>query len=103
MLIYCRSHAQADTLLDGLVFVAGFHDPPVEVESDCLSLVNLVNSKSLFSNLLGSVLVDISDHLALAGVISFSYIARDCSPVAHRVAWFKRMLVCCSRVGCFPS
>lgn len=84
-------------LMDGLSLAANLCDPRLEVESGCLSLVNVVNCDSLHFSSLGSVILDALDLFVVTNVASFSFVPGFANSMAHRLARYGLSLSVCYR------
>ncbi|KAL5752202.1 hypothetical protein ACOSP7_022383 [Xanthoceras sorbifolium] len=80
--------AEATTLLRGLQFMATAGWPVGVMESDCLQLVNAINSSSVQLSDLGIVLHDIWNLLASSPRHCVQFVPRQANSVAHGLAKF---------------
>ena len=78
--------AKASAVLRGLQLAFDASLLPIEIESDALEVVNLVNSECDISAEIGLVVSDIRDLLSQSGNVSISHVSRRVNVVAHSLA-----------------
>lgn len=78
-------------IIEGLKFAEQLGHDRIELESDCLHAINLINRDDEVRNEIGTLIEGIKRRSTAFSVITFSYVSRSGNVVADAIAkWAKR-------------